>query len=248
MQGRHHGRIAIVTGGSAGIGQAIAVRLAAEGAVVAVLDVADGASTVAQARDAGGTVHWFRCDLSDVGQIRATAQSVGVRLGAPTILVHAAAVQFVKPIEAISAGEWRTVQAVNQDSAFHLAQALLPAMRAGHWGRIVLIVSSTFFVGGVGMTHYVTSKGALIGFAHGLAGEVGADGVTINCVAPGLTRTAKAETDLPAEFFARIAETQSIKRNGTPADQAGVVSFLVSDDAGFMTGQTLVADGGQART
>ena len=98
------------------------------------------------------------------------------------------------------------------------------------------------------MAHYVTSKGGLIGLAHGLAAEVGPLGVTVNCVAPGLTRTAKAVADLPDEFFRHIASVQSIKRNGTPQDQAGVVSFLASDDAAFMTGQTLVVDGGQART
>ena len=90
--------------------------------------------------------------------------------------------------------------------------------------------------------------GALLGFAHGLAAEVGPYGVTVNCVAPGLTRTAKAQESLSMEFFQHIASIQSIKRNGTPEDQAGVVSFLASDDAGFITGQTLLVDGGQGRT
>ena len=98
------------------------------------------------------------------------------------------------------------------------------------------------------MAHYVTSKGALIGLAHGLCAEIGGLGVTVNCLAPGLTRTAKAVSDLPDEFFRHIASVQSIKRNGLPEDQAGAVSFLVSEDAAFMTGQTLVVDGGQART
>jgi len=197
---------------------------------------------------AGGEAFWVKCDLAEPAAVRAAAERVRGAAGAPAILVHAAAVQFVKPFAELSPADWRRVQSVNQESVFHLVQALLPGMQAGAWGRIVLIVSSTFWVGGVGMTHYVTSKGALIGFAHGLAGEVGGDGITVNCVAPGLTKTAKAATDLPAEFFRHIAAAQSIKRNGTPEDQAGVVSFLASDDAAFMTGQTLLVDGGQART
>lgn len=248
MATRHGGRLAVVTGGSSGIGQAIVTRLAADGARVAILDVADASDTVAKAKQAGGEAFWVRCDLGQPHALREAASSIVRTAGAPAILVHAAAVQFVKPFADLSQADWQLVQTVNQESIFHLVQVLLPGMKAAAWGRIVIVVSSTFWVGGVGMTHYVTSKGALIGFAHGLAGEVGVDGITVNCIAPGLTKTAKAAADLPEEFFQRIAASQSIKRNGTPEDQAGVVSFLASDDAGFITGQTLLVDGGQART
>ncbi len=248
MTNRHSGRVAIVTGGSGGIGQAIAVRLAGDGATVAILDIADGAQTVELVRAQGGKALWVRCDLAQPDDIKAAVAQVTERAAAPTILVHAAAVQFVKPFMELTARDWALTQAVNQEAAFHLVQAALPGMQQVAWGRVILIVSSTFFVGGVGMTHYVTSKGGLIGFAHGLSGEIGALGVTVNCVAPGLTKTAKAVADLPDEFFRHIASIQSIKRNGTPQDQAGVVSFLASDDAAFVTGQTLVVDGGQART
>ena len=248
MPTRHDGRLALVTGGSSGIGQAIVTRLAADGARVAILDVADASATIELVRRGGGEAFWVSCDLAQPDSIRTAAQTVRKTAGSPAILVHAAALQFVKPFAELTERDWRLVQAVNKDSVFHLVQALLPGMKAAAWGRILLIVSSTFWVGGVGMTHYVTSKGALIGFAHGLAGEVGVDGITVNCVDPGLTKTAKAAADLPEEFFRHIASVQSIKRNGTPEDQAGVVSFLASDDAAFMTGQTLLVDGGQART
>jgi NAD(P)-dependent dehydrogenase (short-subunit alcohol dehydrogenase family) len=98
------------------------------------------------------------------------------------------------------------------------------------------------------MTHYITSKGALIGLVHGLAAEVGPFGITVNAVAPGLTRTRNAVNDLPEEIFRHVESLQCIKRNGTPEDQAAVVSFLASDEAGFITGQTILADGGQGRT
>ena len=244
----HAGKVAVVTGGSSGIGQAIALRLAADGARVANLDVASGAETDERAAGAGHTLRTFACNLAEPESIREALGLLSAQLGAPTILVHAAAHQFIKPISEVTTAEWRLTQAVNQEAAFHLTQQMLPAMRAAHWGRIVLISSSTYWVGGVSMTHYVTSKGALLGFAHGLAAEVGPYGVTVNCVAPGLTRTPKAQESLSVEFFQHIASVQSIKRNGTPEDQAGVVSFLASDDAGFITGQTLLVDGGQGRT
>ena len=245
---RHEGKIAIVTGGSSGIGQAIVVRLAGEGARVAIADVANGAETVALARAAGGEAFWVPCDLADDGAIRAAAEAVRGRAGSAGIFVHCAAVQFMRPFADLTIDEWRLTQRVNQEAAFHFVRALLPGMRAAAWGRVILIGSSTYFINPSNMTHYVTSKGALMGFAHGLAGEVGREGITVNVVAPGLTRTANADAKLPDEFFQSMAALQAIPRSGRSEDQAGVVSFLASDDAAFITGQTLLVDGGQART
>lgn len=248
MSGRHAGRVAIVTGGSGGIGQAIAVRLASEGARIVIADIVDGAETIELARRAGGEAIAQRCDIAQPEQIQALVQEAARRFGAPNILVHSAALQFVRPFEEVSAEDWRKTQAVNQESVFHLLKAMLPGMKAAQWGRIVVLASSTFFVGGSSLTHYITSKGALIGFVHGLAAEVGPFGITINAVAPGLTRTKKAAGDLPEALFKQVASMQCIPRNGTPEDQAGVVSFLASQDASFITGQTLLVDGGQGRT
>lgn len=242
----HLGRVALVTGASSGIGQAIALRLAHDGARVANIDIASGEQTEDLARRERTQVRSFACDLSDPAAIRDSLAAVSAALGAPTIAVHAAAVLFLKPFEQISADEWRRTQAVNQEAAFHLGQGVLPGMRAAQWGRIVLIASSAFWTGGPTMTHYITSKGGLMGLAHGLAAEVGELGVTVNCVAPGLTRTTRVQNSLSDAFFGQVASLQSIRRNGTPADQAGVVSFLASDDAAFITGQTLIVDGGQA--
>jgi NAD(P)-dependent dehydrogenase (short-subunit alcohol dehydrogenase family) len=248
MTQRHAGRIAVVTGGSNGIGQAIVLRLAREGARVAIADIAAADETLQLVRQEGGEAFGVRCDIANGAAVEAFVGSVRDLYGDPGILVHSAARQFVRPFEELSFEDWRQTQAVNQDSVFHLIQAMLPAMKAAQWGRIVLIASSTFFVGGFGMSHYVTSKGALIGLAHGLAAEVGPHNITINAVAPGLTRTKKAVNDLPDALFQHVASLQSIKRNGTPEDQAGVVSFLASEDAGFITGQTILNDGGQGRT
>ena len=245
---RHQGKVALVTGGSGGIGQAIACRLGREGAKVAIADVAEAGETLALLRESGSEGFGARCDISDPREVVSFVSQVGVRLGPPQILVHSAVVQFVRPFEELSLEDWRRTQSVNQESMFHLVKAVLPGMKAGQWGRIIAIASSTFFVGAAAMTHDVTSKGALIGLVHGLAAEVGPFGITINAVAPGLTRTKSADATLPGELFRQIAALQCIKRNGTPEDQAAVVSFLASEEAGFITGQTILADGGQGRT
>lgn len=245
---QHQGKVALVTGASSGIGQAIAHRLAREGARVAIADIADASETLALLRESGKEGFAAACDIADPRQVVSAFEKVCVRLGPPQILVHSAVVQFVRPFEELSLEDWRRTQAVNQESMFHLLQAALPAMKQAQWGRIVAIASSTFFVGAQAMTHYVTSKGALIGLVHGLAAEVGPFGITVNAVAPGLTRTRTAVADLPEALFRQVAALQSIKRNGTPEDQAGVVSFLASEDAGFITGQTILVDGGQGRT
>jgi len=241
-------KTAIVTGGSSGIGQAIAVRLATDGARVAIADIADARETLDLIRAQGGVAYAACCDITDPYAVAALVTAVKAELGVPQILVHSAAMQFVRPFADISFEEWRATQAVNQDSMFHLLKAVRPEMQSTGWGRVVVIASSTFFVGAPNMTHYVTSKGALIGLVHGLAAELGADGITINAVAPGLTRTAKAVHDLPAALFQAVVERQCIKRSGRPEDQAAVVAFLVSDEAGFITGQSILADGGEGRT
>lgn len=237
-----------MTGGSSGIGQAIVLRLAREGASVAIADVADAGETLHLVRQEGGEAFFSSCDIADPRAVADFVEKVKGQYGNPTIFVHSAARQFVRPFEELTLEDWRGTQAVNQESVFHFVKAVLPSVKAAQWGRIILIASSTFFVGGNGMTHYVTSKGALLGFVHGLSAEIGPHNITVNAVAPGLTRTKKAVNDLPDELFRHVASLQSIKRNGTPEDQAGVVSFLASEDAGFITGQTILADGGQGRT
>jgi 3-oxoacyl-[acyl-carrier protein] reductase len=244
----HAGKVAVVTGGANGIGQAIACRLAREGARVAIADVADASETLDMLAGIGTGAFAAPCDIGDARQVATFVAQVVEELGAPQILVHSAAVQFVRPFEEVTFEQWRRTQSVNHESMFHLLQAVLPAMKSARWGRIVVLASSTFFVGAPAMTHYVTSKGALIGLVHGLAAEVGPFGITINAVAPGLTRTRKAVDDLPQALFEHVASLQCIKRSGTPEDQAAVVSFLASADAGFITGQTILADGGQGRT
>jgi len=145
--------------------------------------------------------------------------------------------------------DWRRVLSVNLDSMFHVCHELLPGMQEQGWGRIICIASTTFHAGTPGMSHYVASKGGLIGFLRSLAAEVGESGVTVNAIAPSLVRS-KGTIEGPHEemgLFDFVAQGQAIKRTQLPEDLVGAMSFLTSDEASFITGQTLVVDGGWVR-
>jgi NAD(P)-dependent dehydrogenase (short-subunit alcohol dehydrogenase family) len=245
----HEGRTALVTGAAAGIGQAYAERLAQDGAKIVVADIADGAETVSLVEAAGSEALAVECDVSSAEAVAAAAAAAEERFGTVDILVHNAGIYPICEFKDMSFEDWRKVLAVNLDSAFHLCHELLPAMREQHWGRVVIISSNTFHAGIGGMSHYVASKGGLIGFMRSLAAEVGEEGVTVNSVAPSLVRS-KGTIEGPHEelgLFEFVAQGQAIKRTEEPADLVGAISFLTSDDAAFITGQTLCVDGGWVR-
>jgi NAD(P)-dependent dehydrogenase (short-subunit alcohol dehydrogenase family) len=242
-------RLAVVTGAAFGIGRAYARRLAADGARVVVADIEDSTETLQLIRAAGGEATGIRCDVSDPGAVAAMAAEVDA-LGGADILVHNAGIYPMHHFEEISFEEWRRVLAVNLDSLFLLTRAFVPHMRERGWGRIVGISSGTFHLGAgspVG-THYVASKGGVIGFIRSVAADVGQDGITVNAIAPGLVHshgTDAAHQDLG--MFEQLADAQAIKRNGVPEDLTGGLAFIVSDEGGWMTGQTLLIDGGMCR-
>jgi (S)-1-phenylethanol dehydrogenase len=224
---------AVVTGGANGIGQAFSKRLAAQGAKVVVADIADGAETVGAIKKSGGSAVAVRCDQTSEADVNKLRDTVERELGGCDILVHCA-------------GIYPTAAIDNLDSVFLLVKAFLPGMKERGWGRIIS-VSSTTFHSGIGFnTHYTASKGGLIGFARSLASEVGDFGITVNTIAPGLTRTDTTINGKPGEFgwFEMIRGQQAIKRTETPEDLTGTLAFLTSDDAAFITGQTIVVDGG----
>lgn len=221
------GRTAIVTGGAGGIGAAIVARLRRADIPVASVDLlAPG--------DARDGVLDLVCDLADDGQIT-------------DAVVHCAAFQLMRPFAELTVAEWEHTFHVNVDGAFHLLRETVPDLRAHGGGRIVLITSSSYFQPPPGLAHYVASKGALTGLVRGLSAELGAEGITVNAVAPGLTRSANAVRTVPEEHFDLVRSRQAIPRSGEPDDIAAAVAFLVSADAGFITGQTLLVDGGESR-
>jgi NAD(P)-dependent dehydrogenase (short-subunit alcohol dehydrogenase family) len=246
---RQDGRVALVTGGAAGIGQAYAQRLAEDGAKVAIADIADAGETIALVEEAGSAGLGVVCDVSSAEQVNDAAMTVFDAFGKVDVLVHNAGIYPIVQFADMSFDDWRRVMSVNLDSMFHVCHEFLPGMRERKWGRVLCIASTTFHAGTPGMSHYVASKGGLIGLVRSLAAEVGTDGVTVNALAPSLVRS-KGTTEGPHEelgLFDMVAQAQAIKRTQLPSDLVGALSFLASDEAAFITGQTLVVDGGWVR-
>jgi NAD(P)-dependent dehydrogenase (short-subunit alcohol dehydrogenase family) len=220
-------RVAVVTGGAGGIGGAIVARLAPEHTVV-VLD------------RTGDVV----VDLADTDDVRRAAALVLRRYGQCDVFVHAAATFAFGPLEQVELDTWRQIQAVNVESALLLTQAFVPGMRERGFGRVIFIVSNTFWSPPDGqMLPYVASKGALIGMTRTLAVGLGGDGIAVTAVAPGLTHTPASVTRAAAEFADTEAH-MALHRPLTPDDTAAVVGMLARDEAEALTGQTLTADGG----
>ena len=251
----HHDKVAVITGGANGIGQAFAKRLAEDGAHVAVADIAPGDATVRLVEQAGRDALAVTCDVSSPDEVAAMAKEVERRFGRCDILINCAGIFPQQDFAAMGYADWRRLLSINLDSVFLCSSAFVPGMKQRQWGRIVSMASSTLGSVVTGFVHYVTSKGGIVGFTRALASELGPHGITVNAISPGLTRTPGTVARKPRpglasmdEEFASVATFQAIRRPEVPDDLVGVMSFLTSDDAAFMTGQTLNVDGGRVRT
>ena len=238
----HEGRVALVTGAAQGLGQAIAVALAAEGARVIATDLTLPQET---ANRIGPAARALRLDVTSEEDWAAVAQA-SAAVGGVDIVVNNAGYFPARPIDELDLGTWRKTVATNLDSHFLSVKHFLPAMRARKWGRFVGISSNMVGLAIPGMSHYIATKMGIIGFMRGLANDVAGDGITANAVLPGLTNT-PATAGQSEEQKRATWGNQAIKRLAEPEDITGAILFLTSDRANFITGQSIVVDGGQYR-
>ena len=240
------GKVAIVTGAAQGIGRAIADGLAAEGARIVVADLS-GAEEAAAAYDGGVAVI---ADVAKEADVQRLVDETIAACGGVDILVNNAGLYAsleMRPFEQIPLDEWRLVMDVNVASMFLTCRAVLPHMRERGGGKIVNISSGTPFRGVPFLLHYVTSKGAIVAFTRALAKELGKDDIRVNCVAPGFTMSAGVEAH--PEVIEKLRDVsvaaRTIQRDQLPEDVVGAVVYLCGPGADFVTGQTIVIDGGQ---
>jgi NAD(P)-dependent dehydrogenase (short-subunit alcohol dehydrogenase family) len=244
-----NGKVAIVTGAARGIGAELAQALAAAGARVVVADVLDGSAVAARIGAAGGKAMYCRADVTSAPSVAALVADTLARFGTIDVLVNNAGIfadLAKKPFTQIDDAEWDRVMAVNVRGSFACAKAVAPVMIAKRGGKIVNIASGTVFKGFAGALHYVASKGAVVAMTRCLARELGSHNICVNAVAPGLTMS-EAVVDNPewggAAGDATVA-SRALKRPQQPADIVGTLLYLASDASDFVTGQTIVVDGG----
>jgi NAD(P)-dependent dehydrogenase (short-subunit alcohol dehydrogenase family) len=240
------GKVAIVTGCAQGIGRAIADRLAADGARIVAADLKGAEEAAARYADGVG----LTVDVSDEDDVARMTTETVARCGSIDILVNNAGLYAslaMRPFDQIPVQEWRQVMDVNVLSMFLTCRAVVPRMREQGSGRIVNISSGTPFRGVPFLLHYVTSKGAIVALTRALAKELGADNVLVNCVAPGFTMSDGVhEHPEVIEALQQVSiSARTIKRDQVPEDIVGAVAFLCGPGATFITGQTMVIDGGQ---
>lgn len=243
----HTDRVALVTGAARGFGRAIALELARRGADIIAVDIAAADEVVDEAEGLGGRAVALCADVSDPDVVAALAGDLMAFAGRVDILVNNAGVISSRDVFDLDFATWKRIQEVNLDSQFLMAKAVIASMRENEWGRIVNLASNSLGLAVPGLVHYMASKAAVIGFTRALASDLAQFGITVNAVCPTASRTPGGEQNITQQKFEMVSQLQAIKRVGVAEDIVGTVCFLTSDDSAFLTGQTLVADGGLMR-
>ncbi len=239
-------KVVIVTGAAAGIGGGVARLFAAEGAHVFLVDL-DGPQVKALAsalQSEGGSAFGFEADARSRKAMAKVVDDAVTRFGRIDVLINNAGIYPRQPFLEMTEEQWDTMQDVNLKSVFHCTQLVMPHMVKQRSGAVVNISSVTFFTGLAPLTHYIASKGAIIGFTRSLAREMGEHGVRVNCITPGAIETEGERKLMSKEQADTVLGVQSLKRRITPLDLARVCLFLSSELSDAMTGQTLNVDGG----
>lgn len=240
-------RSIIVTGAAQGIGAAYAKALAAEGARVCVCDVTDPRSVADEIRAAGGQAIGTVTDVTSPSAVAAMVRATCDAFGTVHGLVNNAALfgsLKLQPFTDIESDEWDQVMAVNTRGTFECVKAVVPVMRKQKYGKIVNIASGTLFKGSTHLLHYVASKGAVVAMTRVMARELGDDNILVNCIAPGLTVSPAVRENYTAQDIAANKATRALKREEEPEDLTGTLVFFLSAESDFITGQTLLVDGG----
>lgn len=242
-------KVVIITGAAQGIGATYARALAAEGARIVIADVLDGSSLVSELEGMGAEAIALTTDVTDEASAATMATAAMERFGQIDVLVNNAAIYAslkMKGFEDIDLAEWDKVMAVNVRGPFICARAVAPYMKQRGYGRIINISSGTPFKGTPGLLHYVTSKGAILALTRALARELGDYGISVNTLAPGLVLSegVVANAEMRERLTAPVIASRAIKRDQLPGDLIGPLLFLACDDSAFMTGETVVVDGG----
>ena len=233
----HKNKVAVITGGANGLGQAFAKRLAEEGVDIAVVDVADGAETVKLVEATGRKAVYVKCDVSSEDAVAAMAETVNKTFSHVDIVINCAGIFPQIELSSLTFADWRRILSTNLDGTFLVSMAFVDGMKQRGWGRIVNFSSSTFGSVVTGFVPYVASKAGIIGLTRALASELGESGITVNAIQPGLTRTLGGASRLPRAGFATmedeflsVAQMQAIKRVETPHDVVHACSKEPSRD------------------